>query len=244
MKGSVNKMDDKLRRQVELHSAGATVQHAGLYSDLEVPTTMEPLSQDVTTKWVAPFYMWGIRSPDKFITSYSPIRGEVTVDLCRSLLVSFNWRPKITAAYFAAIEEFAELEEQIGRLFLRSDVCYSGQGYALALGIFNTPGSIHFLKKYLDHYLNQKDLWFDQPDAMAALHYTDLLNGTSNFDDYLQRWKDFIDDKPNHDLEGAIERFRQDVANAERIRNTEQGVVSNSEERGWFASLWTSFRRG
>ncbi|MEZ5385048.1 MAG: DUF6000 family protein [Prosthecobacter sp.] len=236
-------MDDDTRRRLEQHVAGATVQHAGVYAELEVPSTMEPLGEDIIAKWVEPFYMWGIRSPDEFIAAYSPIRSDVSPELCRSLLTSFNWRPRITAAYFAAIEEYTELEEHIGRLFLRSDVCYSGQGYALALAIFNSPGSINFVKKYLDHYLCRKDLWFDQPDAMAALHYIDSMNGTSNFDHYLQPWRDFIGDKPNHDLEGAINRFRQDVANAERIRNTEQAVVSNGEERGWFASLWTSFRR-
>lgn len=218
------KMDDELRRQVELHSAGATVQHAGLYSDLEVPSSMNPLSDEIISKWIAPFYMWGIRSPEQFIASYSPIRGEITVDLCRSLLVSFNWRPRIVAAYFAAIEKFTELEEHIGRLLLRSDVCYAGQGYALALGIFNTVGSIDFLKRYLDHYLKRNDLWFDQPDAMAALHFTDCLNGTSNFDDYLPLWQAFVSDKPKHDLNGVLELFRQDVANVERIRKNSTTV--------------------
>lgn len=191
---------------------------------------MEPLSEDVITKWVAPFYMWGIRNPDEFIASYSPIRDEVSIELCQALLISFNWRPRIAAAYFAAIEEFSDLEEHIGRLFLRSDVCYSGQGYSLALAVFNTPGSIDFLKKYLDHYLTRKDLWFEQPDAMGAIHYTDSLNGTSYFDDYLTPWQAFVSDKPNHDLEGALERFRQDVANVERIRKngTEQDVDPNA----------------
>lgn len=180
---------------------------------------MNPLSEELISKWIAPFYMWGIRSPDQFIASYCPIRGEITVDLCRSLLVSFNWRPRIAAAYFAAIEKFTELEEHIGRLLLRSDVCYAGQGYTLALGIFNTRGSIDFLKKYLDHYLERKDLWFDQPDAMAALHFTDALNGTSNFVDYLPRWQAFVSDKPKHDLNGVLKSFRQDVTNVECIRN-------------------------
>lgn len=211
-------MDDALRRQLELHCAGATVQHAGPYADLEVPSTMEPLSEDLISKWIVPFYMWGIRSPDKFVASYSPIRDELTVELCRSLLVSFNWRPRIVAAYFAAIQEFRELEEHIGRLFLRSDVCYSGQGYALALAMFNTPRSVAFLKRYLDHYLGRKDLWYDQTDAMAALHYTDALNGTSNYETYLALWRNFVSDKPNADLERALERFRSDVSNIERIR--------------------------
>jgi hypothetical protein len=219
-------MDDELRRQVERHSAGATIQHAGIYSALEVPSSMEPLSDETIAKWVAPFYMWGIRDPDEFIASYTPQRNHMSIELCRSLLVSFNWRPRIAAAYFAAIERFSELEEHIGRLLLRSDVCYSGQGYALALAAFNTPGSITFLKKYLDHYLTRKDLWFEQPDVMAALSYTDALNGTSIFEDYLPSWQSFVSDKPNHDLNGALKQFRQDMTNVERIRkkDTEQAA--------------------
>jgi hypothetical protein len=223
---SVKKMDDKLRRQVERHSAGATIQHAGIHSALEVPSSMEPLSDEIIAKWVAPFYMWGIRDPDEFIASYTPQRNQMSIELCRSLLVSFNWRPRIAAAYFAAIERLSELEEHIGRLLLRSDVCYSGQGYALALAAFNTPGSITFLKKYLDHYLTRKDLWFEQPHVMAALSYTDALNGTSNFEDYLPSWQSFVSDKPNHDLNGVLKQFRQDMTNVERIRNkdTEQAT--------------------
>lgn len=217
-------MDEELQRLIERHSAGATVKHAGIYSDLEVPSSRKPLSEDVITKWVAPFYMWGIRSPEEFVASYSPNRDQFTVDLCRSLLTSFNWRPRIAAAYFAAIENYGELEDHIGRLFLRSDVCYAGQGYAIALATFNTEGSIGFLRKYLDHYLSRKDLWFEQPDAMGALHYTDSLNGTTLFSEYLPMWQDFVSDKPAHDLDGAIKRFRQDIDNVESIRkkSTEQ----------------------
>ena len=141
------------------------------------------------------------------------------------------------AGYFAAIENFIDLEDHIGRLFLRSDVCFAGQGYALALGMFNTPKSIEFLKKYLDHYLSRKDLYFDQLDAMAALHYTDSINGTSNFDDYLKLWKDYISDKPNHDLKKAIKQFKKDIGSAKRIRNSENG--------GWlamFARLFSRFK--
>ena len=58
------KMDTELQRQIELHSAGATVLHAGAWSNLEVPSTMKPLEESIIAKWVAPFYMWGIRRPN------------------------------------------------------------------------------------------------------------------------------------------------------------------------------------
>ena len=108
-------MADELKRQVALHSAGATVRHAGKYSNLEVPSTMEFPNQAFVDKWVIPFYRWKIRNPGEFLASYSPIRPEVSADLCRDLLTIFDWRPRVVGAYLAAIEGFTELEEQIDR---------------------------------------------------------------------------------------------------------------------------------
>jgi hypothetical protein len=211
-------MDSEFQRLLALHSAGTTVRHAGPYADVQVPSSMDFLSEGMINKWVVPFYLWGIRRPDEFISHYMGVRAEVSADLCRSLLVDFNWRPRIVAAYFAAIEDLTELEEHIGRLFLRSDVCFAGAGYALALAMFNTPGSVAFLGKYLDHYLREKDLYFDQPSAMAALRFTDQVNGTSYFDEYLPLWNEFTKDKPNHNLDRAIELFARDVRNVELIQ--------------------------
>jgi hypothetical protein len=200
-------MEDELRRQLELHSAGATVQHAGPYSDLEVPSTMENPSNDFIQKWIAPFYMevlgilnGSIRNPEEFIEHYSPIRPEVDLNLISKLLVWFNWRPRIVGAYFATIERITDATEHIGRLLLRSDVCYAGQGYALALATFNTKHATAFLKKYLDYYLTRKDLWFDQDSVMNAIGYLDRINGTNFMEGYMFKWQTFVADKPNHSI--------------------------------------------
>lgn len=118
----------------------------------------------------------------------------------------------------SAIEHYSPLEDHIGRLFLRSDVCYAGVGYALALAAFNTSPSIDYLKKYLDHYLGRKDLWFDQDSAMSALCYLDRQNGTDLLRGYLPKWKAFKEDKPNHDLERSIHGFQIKMENLELIR--------------------------
>ncbi|MBN2375147.1 MAG: hypothetical protein JXD22_02005 [Sedimentisphaerales bacterium] len=107
-------MDSELRKQLELHSAGATVQHAGPYSDLEVPSSMKTPSKDFIKKWITPFYNWGIKNPSDFIESYFPIRQEVDRDLISSLLIWFNWRSRIVGAYFAAIEGLEDTSEHIG----------------------------------------------------------------------------------------------------------------------------------
>ena len=194
-------MEDELQRQLELHSAGATVRHAGLYSSLEVPSNMESPSNVFIQKWIVPFYMWGIKNPEKFIEHYSPIRHEVDLKLISKLLVWFNWRPRIVGGYFAAIEGITDATEHIGRLLLRSDVCYAADSYALALASFNTSHATDFLKKYLDYYLTRKDLWFDQHCVMSAIGYLDRINGTNDLEGYMSQWRDFIADKPNHSIE-------------------------------------------
>jgi hypothetical protein len=94
------------------------------------------------------------------------------------LLTFFNWRPRIVGANFAAIKNAWQHGDHIGRLLLRSDVCLAGTGYALALARFNNEQSIRYLQMYLDHYLGQVNLWFNQGAVMGALAYLDKANGT------------------------------------------------------------------
>jgi hypothetical protein len=200
-------MDAALRKQIKLHSAGTTVRHAGPYADLEVPVSMVAPSNDFIQKWVAPFYMWGIRKPHAFNANYAPIRPEITPEIVSSLLIWFNWRSRIVGAYFAAIEQWTDFSDHIGRLLLRSDVCYAGDGYALALAVFNNEQSIQYLRKYLDYYLGNNDLWFDQGSVMGAVAHLDRINETNILNSYIPKWENFVTNKPNHDLAQSIGAF-------------------------------------
>jgi hypothetical protein len=49
-------MDERSRTEIELHTAGATVRHAGPYSELEVPENRELPDEHFIRKWIKPFY--------------------------------------------------------------------------------------------------------------------------------------------------------------------------------------------
>jgi hypothetical protein len=164
-------MIKKLRNKLlSLHVAGATVRHNGKLSDLAVFENSEPLDNEFLREYVAPFYM-GSKGTEEFRKSYRVLRKSIDINLVSKLLGNFDWRSRSVGAYFSALESMEELEKNIGRLLLRSDVCYAGHDYCLALASFSTPTATKFLHQYLEYYLEQPDLWFDQTSAMAALSY-------------------------------------------------------------------------
>lgn len=77
----------------------------------------------------------------------------------------------------------------------------------IALATFNSKTGVSFFTRYLDHYLRQVDLWFDQGDVLAALTYLDQKNGTNHASLFQSRWQTFIANKPNRDLSRDIENF-------------------------------------
>src|SRR5262245_43788691 len=81
--------------------------------------------------------------------------------------------------------------QEIGHLLLRSDVCYAGTGYCVALARFNTRDSTGFLLEYLDYYLTRHDLWFDQGCAMGAIGYLDSRDGSNNLESLMEKWVAF-----------------------------------------------------
>lgn len=185
-------MDEVTKKQLERHVAGATVHNAGPYSNLEVPVVMSYPDPDFMAKWVDPFYLTSIMARlDEFQLSYSEIRSQINAALISKLLTYFNWRPRKVGSYFAAIENSKEHCQHIGRLLLRSDVCYAGQAHALALAQFNTNDSISYLCKYLDHYLQHPELQFDQGAVYGAVIYLDTQNGTKIAEKYTDQWHTF-----------------------------------------------------
>lgn len=192
---------------LQMHVAGATVQHLGPFNEIVVPTNDEPLSAELRDKWVRPLY-FGLRHDGaaEFIESHLK---EANLELAKTLLCHFDWRSRKTGAHIAALLDLKELEEQIGRLLLRSDVCYAGFGYCVAIAAFNTSVGIQYLNRYLDYYLKTPELFFDQNHVMAALKYLDEVNGTKYFDLHLENWNYFIIGKQNWDIERSIRGFKE-----------------------------------
>ena len=191
-----NKNDEAT--EIALHVSGATVRNKSPFDDLEVYRNEEELSEDFIEKWVMNFYMVSINNlDDESFKSFVNASKEITPEVVRQLLGDFDWRPRIVGAYFAAIKNYSELRDIIGVHLLKSEVCYAGAGYALALAIFGDDKSKDYLSLYLDYYLKRKDLWFDQGDALAALSVSD----SNQAEKRLGEWGEFVADKSYWNLE-------------------------------------------
>ena len=208
----------KILESIFRHSAGATVSHRSKFSKLEVPTTENQLDEEFCRKWVSPFYM--SHPIDEFFQDqYIEVHSEIDSEIITKLLTEFNWRTRIVGAYFAGIKEFKEFESFIGKLLLRSDVCFAGTGYCYALAMFNTDKSIEYLEEYLQYYLKKKHLWFDQNTCMAAVNYLDEINNTNHMGKHLPAWKKFVKNKPYWDLNDSIEGFKKSINALREIQN-------------------------
>ena len=211
-------MPREFSNDIERHLAGATVSHAGPFSTIQVPELNERLSRAFYDKWVTPFYRASLfRGSDEFAESLRPIADEITPSILTTLLADYNWRPRITAAYFAAILIEDLVEDQIGNLLLRSDVCFAGTGYCLALARFNSPKSAWYLSKYLTYYLTKPELHFDQGEAIGALAHLDKANGTSQLETFSEQWKLFESASETYDQQKHIDRFAEQYSAVVRI---------------------------
>ena len=175
----------------------------------------EELEEEFIEKWVMPFYMNDLSNSDEATkNTFAASAKQINLEIVKKLLGDFNWRSRIVGAFFAAINNYNELEETIGRPLLKSEVCYAGSGYCLALVTFSTQKSREILVEYLEYYLDRKDLWFDQADAFCALEYLDKNAANS----MLHKWNDFVSDKPYWNLERSREHFFKGVEALSKIR--------------------------
>lgn len=200
---------------IALHVAGATVRHRNPFENIEVPRNDDELSDEYIEKWVVPFYMTHLANADETtIKAFSDAAKEINIDIVKALLGDFNWRTRISGAFFTAINNYQELEDIIGKHLLKSEVCYAGSGYCLALATFATDKAKDYLIAYLDYYLDRKDLWFDQSTAYCALEYLDK-NAAARLTTKLNS---FITDKPNWDLERYRSSFIDCMTTLDIIR--------------------------
>jgi Family of unknown function (DUF6000) len=201
---------------LELHVAGATITHSSPFSGLHVPLTEVPLSAELREVWVLPLY-FGLQRPHlkQFIADHLHLADD---DVVSQLLAHFDWRPRTAAAYLAALSDRKVFTTQLGRLLLRSDVCFAGSAYCLALAEFNSAEATSFLDKYLSYYLTRNDLWFDQADAMAALAYLDRVNGTDLQSRHLAAWERFVENKSQWNLADSVARFEVSMETLHRLK--------------------------
>lgn len=223
----------KSMNDLQLHVAGATVRHKGRFDNLTSYSNEKEITAEFIEKWTAPFYFELDEMDDEWIEYLITLKSEITDEVILTNLGDFNWRTRQTGAFFAAIKDKKEYTEIIGVHLLKSEVCYAGSEYAKVLVSFNTEQSISYLEKYLDYYLLQKDLYFDQGAVIQALYYCDKVNGTNKTEKHLKNWKDFIYDKKVAKLE-SIKELKEQEGNSELIKILE-------EEYAQFGSINTDW---
>jgi hypothetical protein len=197
-----------------LHRAGATIRHKNPFEHLEVPRNENPLTQEFINRWVIPFYMLSFPSKDEQKKNYAKAAKQIDPFIISALIGDFDWRSRITAAYFIAINQYITFEDIIGRMLLKSEVCYAGSAYCLVLAEFGTITAKNYLAEYLDYYLQRSDLWFDQADAFCALEYID----PSAVQPFQAKWNEFVADKPNWNLESSRKHFSDQMELIKEIR--------------------------
>jgi hypothetical protein len=208
---------DSLQR----HLAGATVVHQSPFRALEVPTSNSALPVRIQAQWVDPLY-FGLNQPGvpAFLEQNLNRAGDEVIDL---LLKDVNWRSRVAGALLVALLDRRTFAERIGRLLLRSDVCYAGAIYCQELASFNDAHSVDVLQRYLDYYLEHKELEFDQDSAMAALTYLDGLNGTALAARYESRWQAFAGTQSSRNLERSCQWFQESMRLLQRLRRPRTG---------------------
>jgi hypothetical protein len=201
--------------EIALHISGATVRHESPFDSIEVPRNKNELTQEFIEKCGVPYFMNGLPiSDDATVKIFANTAKQINIDIATKLLGDFDWRTRITGALLAAINKYSDLEDLIGKLLLKSEVCYAGSGYCLALATFGSEKSKGYLTSYLNYYLDRKDLWFDQADAFCALEYLDKDSATN----LISKWNSFVSDKEHWNLERSRKYFSECMLTLQKIR--------------------------
>lgn len=162
------------RMSVAAHVAGRGARHPWPAGELEVPTAMDSLSGAFLGRWVEPYYLSDparLDAAQEF--AWCAAARACDDDVLEALLTEADWRPRVVGAWFVALRGASAFETRLGRLLLRSDVCFAGRAYAVALASLATPQAADWLARYLQHYLALPQLDYDQAEALAALQQLD-----------------------------------------------------------------------
>ncbi len=205
--------------EIELHTSGARIRHNNPFEDLVVPRNDDELDVTFANTWIKPYYMTLLNSitPGE-IEAFAKSANNFTLENTKKLLGISTSVPKLQRDIFAAVNNHRQLEDAIGNLLLKSEVCYAALGYCLALAVFGGEKSKGYLKQYLEYYLSRRDLWFEQSEAFCALEYID--KNEANL--FLPQWEEFISNKPYWDLEESRSRFSASIESILKIRTLSQ----------------------
>jgi hypothetical protein len=177
---------------MQLHSAGATVQHISPFEDLISYVNETEISQTFREEWVIPFYFELNNQSDEWIEKMIELKPQINETIILQNLGDFDWRTRSTGSYFAGIKNAVQFQDIIGIHLLKSEVCYASSEYAITLASFNTERSVNYLNLYLEYYLTKPECYFDQSSVITALKYLDEINNTNHTEKHLKNWENFV----------------------------------------------------
>ncbi|MFL7870918.1 MAG: DUF6000 family protein [Anaerolineales bacterium] len=115
-----------------------------------------------------------------------------------SQLLSGGWREQLTGSWFCGLKGWSQFADTIGKKLVESKTTYAGQGYSFALACFANDKSVRYLTEYLNIYLLQTQLIYDQGWVMPALMWVDEQKGTNHAAQFIVSgglWGEYVADK-------------------------------------------------
>jgi hypothetical protein len=158
-------------------------------------------------QWVAPYYLNILHGNYCFLLkhdeqvafnrSVNNALASINVEVVNRLL-SGGWREQITGSWYCGLKGWSQFTDMIGTKLVESKMTYAGQGHSFALACFANDKSVRYFTEYLDMYLPQINLVYDQAWVMSALMWVDEQNNTDHSVRYLASnglWQEYIADK-------------------------------------------------
>ncbi|MET7534526.1 DUF6000 family protein [Streptomyces goshikiensis] len=135
---------------------------------------------------------------ESFVRELAQAAGEITpAEL--GILFEGGWRECRTASWLVAVSGRTEFRSRIGELLLASGGPYRG-AFCIALAAFGTSADADLICRYLDRYLPQPDLVWDQTEVLSTLLHLDVALGTERAAPYVAAgglWQQWADATPN-----------------------------------------------
>ncbi len=123
---------------------------------------------------------------ERFDTGFRWAIYAVTVDEVTTLLSSQLWRAELVGGWLVAAVQWQRFLPKVSELLLASRRAYAGRGYCIALARVPGSESAATLVRYLDRYLREPALVYNQPEALAALFMIDHALGTHHADRFVE----------------------------------------------------------
>lgn len=130
-----------------------------------------------------------------------------------AVLLSSEWRSRLTASWLIAAGKRVEFVRALGDLLMASALTYQGQGFCVALAAIGDAPSAECLGAYLERWLPEVESRYDQEWAMAALVIIDERSGSSDAQRFLVPgglWATWI--RGQTDLDGRVQLLRAVLA--------------------------------